>query len=285
MEIEELKSLSSSFEAHRAYRFSTNLHSEYGEKLATTLDYRNSVAQGLHPTVPRYKTRTHLISVADSSLEIADGLYQNNEKEDGDFAIDVARELIDVASSLTPGISWGRDIYEAMMGKDLIDDHDLDTIERSSAILGAVTLGLGSKFSKGICLFKKLGSKVIFNKKNFQQAVTHAESSIVYVERITTQLSPGKIRNYLSNVDQIPRQTLITDMESIGLRVKGQSRYGRFMEFIDHKGRVRAKIHPPDAVTKEHHLHIYDKTENSVNEVLDRVARKSSEAHIPVQAL
>ena len=56
-------------------------------------------------------------------------------------------------------------------------------------------------------------------------------------KEITSKLSPGKIKTYLSNVDQVPRATLVKDMESIGLKLKGKgSPDGKFMEFIDHKG-------------------------------------------------
>ena len=72
----------------------------------------------------------------------------------------------------------------------------------------------------------------------------------------------------------MPRQTLIKDMESNGLKLKGQgSPDGKFMEFIDHKGRVRAKIHPPDGVTTTNHLHIYDSNGNSLNKVLEVVKK------------
>jgi hypothetical protein len=103
-------------------------------------------------------------------------------------------------------------------------------------------------------------------------------------KKITSKLSPGKIKGYLTNVDQVPRESLIKDMESIGLKLKGQgSPDGRFMEFVDHQGRVRAKIHPPDGVTTTNHLHIYDSEGNSLNKVLEIVSKTSSDAHIPIQ--
>jgi hypothetical protein len=107
--------------------------------------------------------------------------------------------------------------------------------------------------------------------------------AIESAKKITDRLSPGKIKTYLSNVDQVPRETLIKDMESIGLKLKGGSPDGRFMEFIDHKGRVRAKIHPPDGVTTTNHLHIYDSNGNSLNKVLEPVKKTSPDAHVPIQ--
>jgi hypothetical protein len=79
-------------------------------------------------------------------------------------------------------------------------------------------------------------------------------------------------------------------MESIGLKVKGQSPDGKFMEFIDSQGRVRAKIHPPetpkphtvDTAVKYPHLHIYDSNGNSLNKMLNIVSNKTIDAHIPI---
>ena len=103
----------------------------------------------------------------------------------------------------------------------------------------------------------------------------------------TDKLSPGKIKNYLSKVDEVPRTTLVKDMESIGLKIKGNDNTRPFLEFVDHKGRLRAKIHPPDKATKNHHLHIYDKDGNPMTSALEVITGKkgykSPDAHIPIQ--
>ena len=80
------------------------------------------------------------------------------------------------------------------------------------------------------------------------------------------------------------RPELIADLEKAGLKIKGQSPDGRFMEFVDDVGRVRAKIHPPDKVTPMHHLHLYDEAGNSLDVTLHPVLPTSPAAHIPVRA-
>ena len=106
-------------------------------------------------------------------------------------------------------------------------------------------------------------------------------------KKFTDKLSPGKIRNYLSKVDNIPRDTLIKDMESIGLKIKGNDKTRPFLEFVDHKGRLRAKIHPPDKATKHHHLHIYTHDGKPMTSALETIAGKkgykSPDAHIPIK--
>ena len=71
-------------------------------------------------------------------------------------------------------------------------------------------------------------------------------------------------------------------MGGIGLTLKGQSPDGLFMEFVDKKGIVRAKIHPPDKVTLYHHLHLYDRKQGPLNKDLEHVDQRFPEAHIPI---
>jgi RHS repeat-associated protein len=96
-------------------------------------------------------------------------------------------------------------------------------------------------------------------------------------------LTPGRLRNYLADVGARSRTELVSDLQSMGLKVKGSSPDGRFMEFIDDAGRVRAKIHPPDQVTPTNHLHIYDKAGRSLDVNLRPVSPRASGAHIPIQ--
>lgn len=54
-----------------------------------------------------------------------------------------ALALLDLAVSLAPGIGWGRDVYEAVTGKDLFSDEPLDSLGRTAAVIGMVSAGLG----------------------------------------------------------------------------------------------------------------------------------------------
>jgi hypothetical protein len=45
-------------------------------------------------------------------------------------------------------------------------------------------------------------------------------------------------------------------MDAAGLKLKGSSPDGKFMEFIDGSGNVLLKIHSPDKVTRYDHAHI-----------------------------
>jgi hypothetical protein len=48
------------------------------------------------------------------------------------FAIDMAATMLDFATSITPGVSWARDVYETLTGEDLFTKEKLGT--------GAITL-------------------------------------------------------------------------------------------------------------------------------------------------
>jgi len=94
----------------------------------------------------------------------------------------------------------------------------------------------------------------------------------------------GFSEEMLKNAGKRTRAELISDLEKTGLKLKGQDPTGRYMEFVDESGRVRARIHPPDKVTKTDHLHILDEQGNALDASLKQVNPKSEAAHIPIQA-
>ena len=96
-------------------------------------------------------------------------------------------------------------------------------------------------------------------------------------------LQKKEIKNYLANAN-LKKDKLVKDLEQLGLKKKG-SKDGRFMEFKDKKGRVRAKIHPPDGPkspkgTKYDHLHIYDKKGRPRDSSLKVGEKTSPDVHI-----
>lgn len=91
------------------------------------------------------------------------------------------------------------------------------------------------------------------------------------------------IIEYLKKVKSVFRHQLIDDIQSLGLKLKGRSPSGKFMEFIDQHGQVRVKIHAPDQVTNYPHLHLYHQDGSSLDSHLRRMVRKSPDAHIEIQ--
>jgi len=223
------------------------------------------------------------------------GYEYGGSMEEHYHAREIGAELLkvatDIGTSLIPGVSAGRDAYEAITGRSLIDGHELDSIERSFAILGVATLGTAGMVKGAFKTVERIAEFAVRTEhelavveKGLRRSIKTAEGVAESAGEITRQLTPGKLKNYLGNADKIPRDALVRDMESIGLQLKGKgSPDGRFMEFVDSQGRLRAKIHPPDGMTPTDHLHIYDKDGNSLNKVLEAVSRRSQDAHISVQ--
>ena len=76
---------------------------------------------------------------------------------------------------------------------------------------------------------------------------------------------------------------VIKKLRDYGCQIKGCSPDGKFLEFVDREGRVRAKIHPSDKVTNYNHLHLYDKYGNSLNSNMKKVPKNSVDAHIKIK--
>ena len=98
-------------------------------------------------------------------------------------------------------------------------------------------------------------------------------------------LTKQKLNNYLEKVHEVPRNQLIKDLESLGLRLEGQSPDGLFKTFVDKSSQIRVKIHPPDAKSNYSHIHIYDKHGNSLTPTLESAPKNASEVHIEVKPI
>lgn len=102
---------------------------------------------------------------------------------------------------------------------------------------------------------------------------------------LTTRLNRTQIKEYLANAQNMPREQLIQDLESVGLKLKGESPSGLFKTFEDKAGNLRVKIHPADASTDYSHIHIYDKAANSLTQNLTRAPYDLPDVHIRVEPI
>jgi len=182
LDINKLQHFADNFEIVRDYTFETDIENVEGKNLSTALNYRNAAAQILSPEED-YNERVHLVSIADFSLDLADNYYQSHQIEEGNFAKDIAVKFIDIATSFLPVIGWGRDAYEALTGKSLLNGVELSTPERSGAVFGMITLGIGSKIGKGIQVVKKLLiGKNVLKLKTYRPAIANAEGFVSIVQ-------------------------------------------------------------------------------------------------------
>ena len=94
-----------------------------------------------------------------------------------------------------------------------------------------------------------------------------------------------EVKGFTYNFNKGPhysRNETIEYLQSLGYKIKGKSPGGRFIEFVDKKGRIRAKIHPPDKITNFNHLHLYDEKGNALNSKFKIAHSRSSGAHIKI---
>lgn len=212
LEKKNLKELVTNFQVNREYNFSTPLCTEEGEKLNSILEHRNQVAATLSPSDERYKDKIYLVDATDRSLSLADTYYQQGAKELGEIASKAAVALLDIVSNFIPGVSWGRDLYEAMTGKDLIYGTKLSTLERSLAIVGASTIGIGSKLGKGMKIVSEIAtSKAVQNAGKYKEAFDKAERVVKSAEKFDVPVE--KLRSYAVDLASPKRRDHILNGE------------------------------------------------------------------------
>lgn len=100
------------------------------------------------------EVRSAIADAAEESIRVASGYYAEGNLDYGHVASAIAYVLLDLSVSITLG--WGRDIYEALVGRDLLTQEKLDTFSHSMAIFGAITGGIGSKIGKIVTVFRRL---------------------------------------------------------------------------------------------------------------------------------
>lgn len=80
------------------------------------------------------------------ALRIAnDALIIHNQIK-ANIGYQFSKHFLDIATSVTPGVSWARDAYEFLTGKDLLNGEKLHGVERTIAGAGAVAIGFGKHF-------------------------------------------------------------------------------------------------------------------------------------------
>jgi hypothetical protein len=159
----------------------------------------------------------------------------------------------------------------------------------TTGVYNAVTLvymayGGYNLLRSGAMCIKNIGQLKIFKLQNSNQmGISRELNTKLYsgidVERIVKDIKKNLNIKFDS---KITKEKVISLLQKKGLKIKGRSPDGKFIEFVDKNARVRAKIHPPDKVTKYNHLHLFDKKGNALNAEFKKTNRKSFESHIEI---
>jgi hypothetical protein len=162
--------ISAEYEARRS-AYSEPIHivtrmQEGYERLKALVDRRNEVRDRVQ-SMDYPEVRRAYVDIATESLKVSREFYKAEEYEEGGIAARYAEIALDLATSFTPGVSFGRDIYESITGFDLITGEKLGTFSRTVAMISAATLGIGSSFAR--C--GKILAKIMKSGKDFETCV------------------------------------------------------------------------------------------------------------------
>lgn len=128
---------------------------EAKNRLVKQAERRNAAREQVK-SMDHSSQRSAIVEEATEALKLSRTYYLEDKYEEGAIAGNIADVLLDLATSMTPVVSWVRDTYEAISGKDLLSGEMLSSFSRSMAVLGAVTGGFGSKAFKAFHVFEKL---------------------------------------------------------------------------------------------------------------------------------
>lgn len=126
-------------------------HVEQFESDLRTVQQQQVLAQGaLSSGAVDLIPRTGALALSMDLSSQAERIFFNGDLLDGDALLQTATIVANLVTGWTPGVSWGRDIVEAITGRDLITGEELDEFGRVVAIIGAISGGISSQGIKSI---------------------------------------------------------------------------------------------------------------------------------------
>lgn len=124
---------------------------------------RAEIARGtLDAGDPQAPKRARVLSASDRLAAIASETFFSGELAEGRALLHYATRVLDLAVSLTPGVGWARDVYEAVSGADLLSGETLDGLGRVTAVIGVVSGGFGDDAFDALRTLRKLDFGVTF---------------------------------------------------------------------------------------------------------------------------
>jgi hypothetical protein len=164
-------------------------------------DNEAASVQGLISSGQATALQSNVLSQSTDLKNKASAAFFGGDLIDGKRMMRMALAILNVATSLTPGISWGRDIYEAVTGKDLFSGDDLDTLTRTTVIIGAITGGIGDEPLEMLRVVEKI-VKTGESEERARKIIRAAESIDSMAVRITTHLEERAAQRGIS-ADQL----------------------------------------------------------------------------------
>lgn len=133
-------------------------HARTFEARALSLQRQQRFArQALEGNVEGQGSRVAALQLSEDLSSVAGTSFFAGDVRTAEGLQIAAQIILDLVTSWTPGISLGRDVYEAASGRDLITGRQLKTWEQTAAVLGVVSFGIVSKGPKLLHAIKQIG--------------------------------------------------------------------------------------------------------------------------------
>ena len=120
----------------------------------------DSVSSDIAANPTNQQQRTLVAQSASEMAKIAEATFYAGDVRTGERLLVMAHSVLDIASRFVPGVNLGRDVYEAVTGRDLFTNQTLDVAGRTLAIVGVLTLGFEDEVEGGVKALRALGESV-----------------------------------------------------------------------------------------------------------------------------
>jgi hypothetical protein len=195
---------------------------EEGHTIELLVNYSN-YAQTIVENSSQYQfQRRELVNTANIAIKVADQSFAIGDNDEGYVASHIATQLLDLAISFTPGVGWGKDIYEAATGRNLVTHEKLDNFSWSVAIVGAVTGGIGSKIGKAIKVLKGIArsAEVAQDVKKVDKVYEVAEAASVLVKNKKEASEIVEVFEDFGRTGTAPLKEIASSAKEIGLDLR-----------------------------------------------------------------
>lgn len=168
----------------------------------------------LNTTPAIFAAQQEAAAAARIAIAEADKWSVSGDGAEADAFASIAELLVDVATSIPPGIGWARDVLEAVSGHNLINGEQLSLWEHSIAFIGAVSGGVGSEIIKSERYLQRLGeitlrllreTRLYPNTKIETVIRAYESAKEILRSRISSAPSRYKINGYIFETDNLLR--------------------------------------------------------------------------------
>jgi len=127
---------------HKIYSETEKLHDQL-EKIVPALEQRinEQLTRDVNYNVKNEADRYRSAQAAMHSLEHGKELLRKELNEEAEIAIKIANIFLDFATSMTPGIPWYRNLYEATLGVDFLSGEKVSAASRAASMNAVLSHG------------------------------------------------------------------------------------------------------------------------------------------------